>query len=241
MQYAVKKGDTLAEIAVRFGTTVNSIMKSNAQIKDPNQITPDQVITVPTPSGGRNYVRYTVRRNDTLTKIAQKHGISVRSILAVNPQITNPNLIYSDQVIRIPVSEEPGVQPGVPGEKPLRFLSATLQNGTNLQGATQVPLNPIITLNFDKNVIDNSLWENNKKSITLSQNNNKVAINITRSEDFSLRQKIFVQPVNPLQPNTTYTLKISPDFRALNNEILGAATGGQGVSITFKTAGNASS
>lgn len=242
MQYTVKRGDTLAGIAVQFGTTVNSIMKANAQIQNPNRITPGQVITVPTPSGGRNYVRYTVQRGDTLTSIARRYGTTIRAILSVNSQITNPNLIYADQVIRIPITEQPEAQPGVPGEKPLRFLSAKLSDGVELQAAAQVPLNPKIALNFDKNAVDDSVWENNKKAITLiSQNNVNVPLNITRSEDFSLRQTIFVQPVNPLQPGTTYTLKISPQLRSKNNETLGATTGGQGVSITFKTTGSASS
>ncbi len=240
MQYTVKKGDTLAEIAARFGTTVNVIVKANPQIKDPNQITPGQTITVPTPSGGRNYIKYTVRRGDTLTSIARRHGIGINAILSINPQISNPNLIYTGQVINIPVS--PGVQPGVPGEKPLRFLTATLPDGTDLQGATQVPLSPTITLNFDKNVVDDSVWENNQKSITLvSQSNENVPLNITRSADFSLRQTIFVQPVNPLSPDTTYTLILSPNLKSRNNETLGATTGGQGVTITFKTAGSAAS
>lgn len=50
-----------------------------------------------------SYIEYTVVKNDNLTKIANKYGVTVPSILAINPDITNPNLIKPNQVIKIPV------------------------------------------------------------------------------------------------------------------------------------------
>ena len=44
---------------------------------------------------------YTFQQGDTLWLIAQRFGISVDVLLALNPQITNPDLIYPGQVIRI--------------------------------------------------------------------------------------------------------------------------------------------
>jgi len=45
---------------------------------------------------------YIVQAGDTLYKIAQNFNTSVNAILAINPQITNPNLIYPGQTIVIP-------------------------------------------------------------------------------------------------------------------------------------------
>jgi nucleoid-associated protein YgaU len=45
---------------------------------------------------------YTVAPKDTLEKIARKYGVTVAEILAVNPQITNPNKIAIGDVIVIP-------------------------------------------------------------------------------------------------------------------------------------------
>ena len=45
---------------------------------------------------------YTVIRGDTLWHIARIHGLTLQELLAVNPQITNPNLIFPGQVINIP-------------------------------------------------------------------------------------------------------------------------------------------
>jgi LysM repeat protein len=57
------------------------------------------------PSGG---VSYTVKAGDTLSQIARKFNTSIESIMAANPSIKNPNLIYSNQTIQVP-----GVNSGV--------------------------------------------------------------------------------------------------------------------------------
>jgi nucleoid-associated protein YgaU len=46
--------------------------------------------------------KYTVRRGDTLSKIAAAHKVALTQLLAANPQIENPDLIYPDQVIKLP-------------------------------------------------------------------------------------------------------------------------------------------
>lgn len=43
-----------------------------------------------------------VRGCDTLTRISQLTGVSLEAILAANPQITNPDLIYPGQIIVLP-------------------------------------------------------------------------------------------------------------------------------------------
>jgi peptidoglycan endopeptidase LytE len=43
-----------------------------------------------------------VQKGDTLRKIASKFSTTVEEILRVNPQISNPNLIYVGQGIKVP-------------------------------------------------------------------------------------------------------------------------------------------
>lgn len=45
---------------------------------------------------------HTVTKGDTMWKIASKYQVGTSEIIAANPQITNPNLIYPGQVLDIP-------------------------------------------------------------------------------------------------------------------------------------------
>ncbi len=50
---------------------------------------------------------YTVQKGDTLYLIAKKYGISLEGLIKVNPQISNPDLIYPGQMICIPIKPVP--------------------------------------------------------------------------------------------------------------------------------------
>ncbi|MBO9664706.1 phage tail tip lysozyme [Dokdonella sp.] len=45
---------------------------------------------------------YTIQRGDTLSKIAAEKGVSLQDLLAANPQIRNPDVIYPGQSLSIP-------------------------------------------------------------------------------------------------------------------------------------------
>lgn len=45
---------------------------------------------------------YTVKKGDTLWGIAKKYGVTLAALIAANPQIKNPNLIYAGNQVRIP-------------------------------------------------------------------------------------------------------------------------------------------
>lgn len=47
-------------------------------------------------------IRYVVRPGDTLFIIATRFNVTVASILRINPEITDPNLIFAGQIINIP-------------------------------------------------------------------------------------------------------------------------------------------
>lgn len=57
--------------------------------------------TQPTSSSGGQSA-YTIKRDDTLSQIAANHGVSLSALVAANPQITNPNLIFAGQSVTIP-------------------------------------------------------------------------------------------------------------------------------------------
>ena len=50
----------------------------------------------------KGYFVYWIQRGDTLTKIANRFGTTVKKIVAANPTIHNPNDITADYYIYIP-------------------------------------------------------------------------------------------------------------------------------------------
>lgn len=100
--YVVKKGDTLSHIAKKYGTTVQKLVELN-NIKNPNLIYPGQEIKLPggSASSGSAAAYYTVKKGDNLSKIAKAHGITLKKIINLNPQIKNPDLIHPGQKVRI--------------------------------------------------------------------------------------------------------------------------------------------
>ncbi len=111
--YIVMRGDTLKSLANRFGTSMDVLVSLNADITNINVIYEGQRMVVPSGSGvpstpppatppPASGQTYTVQRGDTLRKIADRLNTTVDAILKVNPQISNPNLIYVGQVINLP-------------------------------------------------------------------------------------------------------------------------------------------
>lgn len=97
----VAYGDTLTAIARLFNTTVRDIVRLNA-IANPNRIYPGQrlYLRVPASTPVACCDTYTVRRGDTLTKIASRFGTTVDRLVAIN-QIANEDLIVVGQILTL--------------------------------------------------------------------------------------------------------------------------------------------
>ena len=104
--YIVQSGDTLSQIAARYGTTVQEIVNLNG-ITNPNLIFPGEKLKIITNSnipgqqtGDTGSIIYTVQRGNTLSQIAQKFGTTVQEIASVN-KISNVNLIFPGEKLKI--------------------------------------------------------------------------------------------------------------------------------------------
>lgn len=64
----------------------------------------------PSPEEIKNVVYYTVKRGDTLSKIAASYGTTVEEIVRLN-NIQNPNLIYVGEILQITTSDKPNTEP----------------------------------------------------------------------------------------------------------------------------------
>lgn len=101
--HVVAAGDTLANIAYQYGTTVRALMEAN-DLQDPNLIYIGQRLTIPGRSAGggaSSATTYTVKFGDTLSAIAQAFGVSLEALMQAN-NLTEPSLIRVGQVLRIP-------------------------------------------------------------------------------------------------------------------------------------------
>jgi membrane-bound lytic murein transglycosylase D len=101
--YRVAKGDNLAVVARRFGTTVSALQNANG-LGNPNLIQPGMQLKIPSGHSSAavpSLRRYVVRGGDTLAHIAARFGTSVNQIRERNG-IRNPNRIQPGQELLIP-------------------------------------------------------------------------------------------------------------------------------------------
>jgi len=109
------KSSTLASSPIEHGALDVATLKSRAEsagrlasLAKSNSSpaaapTSTAAATPPATPGGS----YTVQSGDTLSGIAQRHGVSLAQLLQANPQITNPSLIHPGQQITIPGGAQP--------------------------------------------------------------------------------------------------------------------------------------
>lgn len=114
--YTIQRGDTLSEIANRYGTTVQELVNING-IANPNLIYPGETIRIATNSTthgsetrGTGSIIYIVQRGNTLSQIANAYGVTVSHLVEMN-NIKNPNLIYPGEKLRITESSNTNLNP----------------------------------------------------------------------------------------------------------------------------------
>jgi len=108
--YLVQRGDSLSGVASRYRIPVSTVRALNPELANPGSIVVGQALYL----GRSPFLRlercsadqpcwlYTVIPGDGLSSIANRFGLAVGAILEANPGITDPNAIYSGQVIRLP-------------------------------------------------------------------------------------------------------------------------------------------
>ncbi|HEX2896556.1 MAG TPA: LysM peptidoglycan-binding domain-containing protein, partial [candidate division Zixibacteria bacterium] len=95
--YKVQRGDTLWDIARRFGTTTSFLRQINGMGKS-SKIHPGMTLNVTGSSG--NFVTHKVRRGETLDLIARKYRTTTAKIISQN-NIEDPNQILIGSNLRI--------------------------------------------------------------------------------------------------------------------------------------------
>lgn len=122
-RYTIVRGDTISGIAARHAVTTASVLAANGLVAS-SIIYPGQVIVIPSAAIAVETVAsvtpiaevttpvvdspapvvdntYTIKRNDTVTSIAQRFGVSVPAVLSANALSTS-SIIYAGRNLVIP-------------------------------------------------------------------------------------------------------------------------------------------
>ncbi len=119
--YSVRRGDSISSIACRFGVSPGDLLALNPGAG--RTLREGTLLRIPSrprrrvgrrttgraprglPPGWR---RYRVRRGDSLSVIARRFGVSMKSIMAANPSIRTADRIVAGSLLRIPACRRNG-------------------------------------------------------------------------------------------------------------------------------------
>ena len=97
--YKLKEYDTISDIADRYNTTEEELIKINGINKINNLQTTNELI-VPQ-NKNNNYEYYTVKKEDNIYQIATKYNIDYNILLKING-LEKDDYIYPNQTLLIP-------------------------------------------------------------------------------------------------------------------------------------------
>jgi LysM repeat protein len=127
-EHKIAKGESYAKLALQYHVTVNAIKEANPGV-DPTKLQIGQTIKIPAPTangvaspgtvsapaGNGSSTSYTVKSGDTLIKIANQFGVTVKAIRTANNLTTDK--IRVGQHLKIPAkagTQTPTTTPETP-------------------------------------------------------------------------------------------------------------------------------
>ena len=105
-EYTVKKGDTLAGLAVQYNTSVKRLADFNG-ISDPDMLYEGQTLLIPKGIKDCADRENVVKKGDTLSGIAGKLGTDA-DMLAEENNISDPDIIKAGQGLAVPQTDTGG-------------------------------------------------------------------------------------------------------------------------------------
>lgn len=105
--HIVKSGDTLYDLSQKYGVDLEKLIAANPQIADPNAIEVGMKVKIPSspmsvePPSDYLY-KHLVVQGDTLWKLGKAWGIPLAEMISANPQLKNPNVLMTGEIVYIP-------------------------------------------------------------------------------------------------------------------------------------------
>lgn len=124
--HMVKKGESLYLIAQKYNVPLEALIGANPEIANPDAIDVGMKVKIPAPAHPAYEMmhQHTVQQGDTLWKLSKAWGIPLSDMIKANPQLKNPNVLLTGEVVNIPKLPAAGSggashsMPGViPGKK----------------------------------------------------------------------------------------------------------------------------
>lgn len=156
----VKPGDTLSDIAVRYGISVGELMRMNG-LRDADHVEVGQSLQVPGPRVVAGAGRHKVQSGDTLSAIAVRYQVSERALISLN-NLPSADHVELGQTLKLPsnaVLPKPKPKPKpkpvakakpVPIKADPKASTHTVARGqtlTQIAKAYKVPVASLISLN----------------------------------------------------------------------------------------------
>jgi LysM repeat protein len=152
----INPGDTLLRVANYCNTTIPALLAANPDIIQPNTVRVGQLVWMPgrnpaapaprppviaPPAASWNQNNFArcgasvqVRPGDTFSGIARRCGVTPAQLRAENPQVRDPNLIFSGMMLRVPSSLGP--RPHQPPAPPVASQILRVTGTVTTEGVT---------------------------------------------------------------------------------------------------------
>ena len=146
----VRSGETLSDIADRYGVSVGTLMRMNG-IRNPDLVEAGSRLQVPGPTVTAGSGRHRVNSGETLSSIASQYRVSSRDLMALN-NLRNANHVEVGQTLRLPsnaVMPRPAFKPVAvtPIQGATEHTVAKGQTLTQIAKAYKLPVASLISIN----------------------------------------------------------------------------------------------
>jgi len=149
----VQSGETLSDIAARYGVSMNSLMRLNG-IRNSDHVEAGQTLRLPgSVSAGKG--RHNVQSGDTLSGIAAQYRVGERQLMALNG-LSSADHVEIGQTLKLPsnavlpqAKPKPTAKP-VPIQAKPNAISHTVARGQTLSQiakAYDIPLTSLVSIN----------------------------------------------------------------------------------------------